>query len=234
MTTTANSLATLHRLHLALQEVRDQLDRGPRQIRARDHLCRQARTDAESRREQLKTLRVAGDRKSLDLKSNEAKIEDLQGKLNVAASNREYDVIRGQIDADTMANSVLQDEILELLEKVDRAESEIAESERETVRLEEELQKFRTRFESDAVEWNARAERLTGEIKEAESGLTGDLAERYRRLVEAHGADAMAPVEDGVCRNCHVHLTPQSCVLLNAGKVVFCGSCGRLLYLAPT
>jgi uncharacterized protein len=233
MSTAASSFAHLHRLHLALQEVQEQLTRGPRQIKAREQLVAQSEADAAARREQLKTLRVSADRKSLDLKTNEAKIADLRAKLNAAASNREFDIIRGQIDADTVANSVLQDEILELLEKIDRTQGEIKQADEKTAKSKSELERFKAQFEADSSGLKAKVADLSAQIAASESGLTGDLAERYRRLVEAYGADAMFPVDGTICGNCRVQVTPQSRVLLNAGHVVFCGVCGRLLYVPP-
>jgi predicted nucleic acid-binding Zn-ribbon protein len=233
MSTPTPSFAELHRLHLALQEVQEQLDRGPRQIRAREQLVTQAEADVATRREQLKSQRMSNDRKTLDLKTNEAKIADLRGKLNAASSNREFDIIKGQIDADTVANSVLQDEILELLDSIDRTQSEIKNAEQKVAKSKEELQRFSTQFAADSTGLRTRAEELSGRVKQSESGLTGDLAERYRRLVEAYGAAAMAPCENGICGNCRVQVTPQSRVKLNAGNVLFCGACGRMLYKPP-
>ncbi|REJ72254.1 MAG: hypothetical protein DWQ34_10395 [Planctomycetota bacterium] len=232
MATAATSFAELHRLHLALREVQQQLDRGPRQIRAREQLAAQAEADVAAKREELKTLRAAGERKSLELKTNEAKIEELKGKLNAAASNREYDIIRGQIDADTVANSVLQDEILEQLEKVDRVEKEIKEAEAEVEQKRAAATGFRERFEADSVGLSEQAEKLQAEIRGIESGLGGQVTEKYRRLVAAHGADALAPVENSVCGYCHVQITRQKQVQLNAGQVVFCSNCARLLYVS--
>ena len=65
-----------------------------------------------------------------------------------------------------------------------------------------------------------------------ESVLTGESLATYRRVVGSLGADAMAPVENGVCTGCYVALRPQQRVQLNGGTIVFCSSCGRLLYLA--
>jgi predicted CXXCH cytochrome family protein len=228
---TAANLTELHRLHLALREVQEQLVRGPRQIKAREQLSLQAQADLEAKRKLLLELRKGVDRKQLDLKTNEARIADLRRKLNTASSNREYEIISGQIDADTMANSVLEDEILELMEKVDRAQHEITAADEKAKKTAAEKQRFATEFEAGAGLLRTRCEALTAEVRQAESGLTGDVGQRYRRLVEAHGADALAPVEGGVCTSCHVQLTPQSKVLLNSGGVLFCGSCGRLLYL---
>lgn len=230
---TGMNLAELHRLHLAMQEVQEQLTRGPRQIKAREQLVAAAEAEVAARRDQLKTQRMSNDRKSLDLKTNETKINDLRGKLNACSSNREFDIIKGQIEADTVANSVLQDEILELLDAIDQTQSQIKESEQKVVKAKDELKRFSEQFAADSVGLKSRAEALGGEIKQSESGLTGDLAEKYRRLVDAHGAVAMAPCESGICGNCRVQVTPQNKVRLNAGNVIFCSACGRMLYKPP-
>lgn len=231
---TAANLAELHRLHLALHEAQEQLARGPRQIKAREQLLVQAQADLEARRKQLLELRKATDRKQLDLKTNEAKIADLRRKLNTASSNREYEIIHGQIDADTMANSVLEDEVLELLEKVDRTQKEVAACDEKAKKTNADKQRFSAEYEAASGDLRARADALTAQLRQSESGLSGDVGLRYRRLVEAHGADALAAVEGGVCTSCNVQVTPQSKVVLNSGKVVFCGSCGRLLYMPRT
>ena len=93
------NFAVLHRYHLALHEVQEQLTRGPRQVKAREQLVVQADTELNTKKDQFKQLRVTSDRKSLDLKTNEAKIADLRGKLNACSSNREFDIIKGQIEA---------------------------------------------------------------------------------------------------------------------------------------
>ena len=74
-------------------------------------------------------MRVATDQKQLQLKSDEQKIKDHRAKLNAAASNREYQILKEQIAADEMTNSVLEDEIIEAMEKVDQLQATIAEAE---------------------------------------------------------------------------------------------------------
>src|SRR5436190_2251669 len=120
MSATGAGLKQLHELHLQLREVQSQLEAGPRQIAARRQFQDKKQADLEVRRQKLKQLKMTADQKNLQLKSNETKIADLRAKQNTVTSNREYDILRGQIDADLMAKSVLEDEILEALEAVDR------------------------------------------------------------------------------------------------------------------
>jgi predicted nucleic acid-binding Zn-ribbon protein len=121
-------LRKLHRLHHQLSDLRERLERGPKQIRARQlnlahHEEQLAKLQTES-----KAFRVATDAKQLQFKSKEAKVKELRVKLNTANSNREFQALKDQIAADEMTNSVLADEILEALEKADAYQAQIAQS----------------------------------------------------------------------------------------------------------
>ena len=129
MSSLSEDLAELHGLLLELEEVEEMLSSGPRKVAAQQRVADKKQAECEQQKAHITDLRKASDEKSLQLKTNEAKIVELNGKLNVAASNREYEIIKSQIEANTMANSVLEDEILEALEKVDAAVQELSELE---------------------------------------------------------------------------------------------------------
>ncbi len=56
----------------------------------------------------------------------------------------------------------------------------------------------------------------------------------YRRLVDAHGASTLAPLDASACSECFVELSPQDIVEVRTARLVFCKSCGRILYSADT
>src|SRR5919109_2210650 len=120
MSVTAAALRELHRIHQQLAEFRDRLERGPKQVRAREANVAQLEARLAESRERAKQTQMAIDRKQLDLKAGEQKVVDLRVKLNAASSNREYQALLEQIAAAEMAGSVLSDEILEGLEKIDQ------------------------------------------------------------------------------------------------------------------
>src|SRR4029079_18114406 len=125
----------------------------------------QKQADLEGQKQKHKALRMHADQKSLQLKSNEAKIRDLRVKRNQAASNREFDIIRAQMEADTVANSVLEDEILDSLEKVDA--SQIA-----AHKLEEELAAAKADESRFAAETTAAQPGLKARLVELQATLT--------------------------------------------------------------
>ena len=230
MSTAASGLRELHQLHIKSRQVQESLVRGPNQIKARRQFAERKQADLDAQKEHLTSLKMLVDQKNLQLKTNENKIADLKLKLNTASSNREFDVLKGQIEADTMANSVLEDEILECLDKIDTAQVATGKLNEETEAAGAEERRIAQEVTSAEPGLRQESESLAASIAESESTLPGEVAVVYRRLVQAHGSGALAPVEGGACTECFVGLSPQSCVELNAGKILFCRHCGRLLY----
>src|SRR5262249_31032763 len=107
MAVNAAALRELHRIHQQLSDLRQPLDRGPKQIRARTAGVATAEEQSSKVNADLKAARVAIDQKQLQLKSAEGKIGELKVKLNQATTNREYQALKDQIAADEMASSVL-------------------------------------------------------------------------------------------------------------------------------
>jgi predicted nucleic acid-binding Zn-ribbon protein len=130
-----------------------------------------------------------------------------------------------------MANSVLADEILEALEKVDRFKQTIAEADRQVSKAKEEQVKLQQTVQSQEESLRADVRRLEEELRVAEASLPQELRDAYIRVVKAKGEDAMAQVEGESCGGCHQQLTPNIMSLLLGANVVFCRTCGRLLYL---
>jgi len=230
MSGVASAYSHLHNLHTKLKRVQDQLARGPRQIAARRKKVAKAEEQKAELEAQLKEARASADKKNLDLKSKEAGIGELQSKLNVASSNREYDIVNGQIEADKAAMAVLEDEILEQLERVDGVTASIKEASETIATTEASVTEFESEFNSKAAGLKEEQQKLESAIKEAESIIPGELKEQYHRLVATYGSEAMASTANGICNNCFVTMTAQKRVLLNSGTVMLCPACGRLLY----
>lgn len=225
------SLKQLHLLHQQLQELQETLDRGPRQVKVRGQIVTQKQADVEAQKQKYKSLRMLADQKSLQLKSNEAKLGDLKVKLNQASSNKEFDSLRNQIAADTMSTSVLEDEILDTLEKVDEAHQQIGKLDQELATSKSEHARITAEVEAAAPGLKAQVAATQAKIAEKERELPGDIANQYKRLVQAYGPAAFAPVEGSLCTSCYVNIPPQQFVILKTGQIVICKTCGKLQYV---
>ena len=188
------------------------------------------RAEQEALKEKLTGLRKLADEKNLQLKTNESKIGELRGKLNAAATNKEYEIISTQIQADCTANEVLETEILEAFENVDLCQQEIAACDEECKQLEQKVEEARKKVAESHQSLEERQGELSAKLAEKEKELPGNVQEAYRRLVQAHGAESLAAVENDACTSCYSVISPQERVQLNTHKILFCRSCGRVMY----
>jgi predicted nucleic acid-binding Zn-ribbon protein len=232
--TDPNAIATLrelHRIHRQLSDLRERQQRGPKQVAAQRASFQKLEAELEAQRSALKAARMAADQKQLQLKTGEAKIADLQNKLNAASSNREYQALQEQIAADRMANSVLEDEILEALGKIDDMQRELKEFEQRVARAREEVVKVEQAVAEQAQLIQQDLTRLEAELRRVEGTLSREFADIYHRLIHSKGSDGLAQAEGEVCGGCYQQIPPNRFNQLVMGHAITCGSCGRLLYL---
>ncbi len=172
------------------------------------------------------------DQKQLQMKSNEQKLKELDTKLNQAASNREYQILKDQIAADKMANSVLEDEIIELMDQTDAFQPKIAEAEGLLKTTRDKAVAARQAVEVQAASIQADIVRLETELKHCEADLPDEIRETYQRLVEKRGEEALAEVVDGACGGCCQQIPVNVEASVRLQQPSFCRTCGRLLYVA--
>ena len=137
---TAETLGTLHRMHRQLEDLREQLAKGPRLIAVRSKQLESAEARHLAVQNEAKKAKLTVDAKQLQLRTAEAKLKDLDSKRNSCKTNREYQLLDGQIAADTMAMKVLEDEILEALERVDTIKQSLPSLDSEIATLKQQLQ----------------------------------------------------------------------------------------------
>ncbi|HEX4129141.1 MAG TPA: C4-type zinc ribbon domain-containing protein [Pirellulales bacterium] len=232
MAETGALLRDLHRMHQQLEELRQRFERGPRQVKVREANVAKVEAELNHTKADVKAAKIANDQKQLQLKSGESKIADLRVKLNQANSNREYQAFKDQIAADEMAGSVLADEILEGMERIEALQKIVVENEQKLAKAKEELGKSQAQVRDQGDLIAGDVTRIEAELKQAETNLPSDFAEAYRRMVRGRGADALAQVEGEHCGGCNQVITPNVFNNLLLGKtVISCQTCGRILYL---
>ena len=113
------------------------------------------RDEVEKAKQNVVTTKMAADDKQLHLGTREAKIESLKQKLNACDSNKEYQLLTDAIAADQQANSVLSDEILEMLERIDQLENELAEENKELEKAIAEMEAVKKRVAESGTQFKA-------------------------------------------------------------------------------
>ncbi|MBN2291478.1 MAG: phospholipase [Pirellulales bacterium] len=227
------SLRTLHRIHRQLTDLGGRLRRGPNLVRAHEANLVKREAELEAAKKASTDLKVANDAKQGRLSDGEEKIKKLKTQMNTAASNREYQGLKEQIAATEMANSVLADEILEGMERIDESTEKITETEKIFNVTKAELDKAKQQVQEEEPLITADITRLEAELAEWEDRLDGDFKKLYERISRVKGEDALAPLKGEYCAGCNkqVPLNNIANLMLDDPKPIVCGGCGRLLYV---
>ena len=224
-------LRTLHRMHRQLADIDERMRKGPLQVKIAKNNKATFETALDEVAENSKTNRMAANAKQLHLGEREAKVENMKGQLNAADSNKEFQLLKDRIAADEQANSVLADEIFEMLEKQDVIEVEVETAKDNVAKATAETERLINKVTNELKALKEERERVSDELKEAEKKLPQDVQERYFRRAATKKEDALAETDIRTCGNCHQTLTAQIASQLMMNHAIFCGGCGALFYL---
>lgn len=170
--------------------------------------------------------------KELDLSSKEENIKKLQTQLYQLKTNKEYQAMLQQID-DTKADaSVIEDKILELLDRFDKIKTEIN---KEKQRLQEEekiLNDEKTKIEGRIKEIDERLAQLEAQRRQIIPEITPSIFAQYERILLNRDGLAIVSVKNNSCSGCNMSVPPQVINLIKMyERIITCEICNRILYI---
>jgi predicted nucleic acid-binding Zn-ribbon protein len=228
----AEGLRELHALQHRAKVIRDRLASGPKALAAREAALAKRQAEADALKKAIRDSTVQADKKEGQLKGMQAKSDELRVKLNSIKKQVEYDAIRNQLAADNLAQSKLQEEILEARIVIEAQAETLKTQEAEIKKIADEVAATKADIAAKASEQETTLAKLDEAVKEAEVCIPEEEKERYVRSVKQRGADALAAVEESACSGCYVSVTTQMMnELINGHRLVYCNTCGRILYL---
>jgi predicted nucleic acid-binding Zn-ribbon protein len=214
-----------------MDQLRGRLMKGPRLAQAHQEQIRQAELNLEQAKKAHNDTRLASHHKQLEYEQKLADIQRRKGRLLECDDNREYQMLKDQIAADEMAASVLADEAIELMTRVEDMAIEVQKAEAALAAAKDAAAKWQAEFEKQEPTIRQEIARVEQELKHLETLLTGDVKELYQRALRNKGSSALAPLKGDFCGGCNQHVPLQMRSQLLLGNPIWCRSCGRLLYL---
>jgi predicted nucleic acid-binding Zn-ribbon protein len=224
------ALSSLHVLLRQLAEAEGALAEGPRAVTIAEKQVAQVEQLIEQQKQVIKNARKSADELNLKLKTKESELAKLQGQLNTASSNKEYDIFKGQIEAAKNDRATMEDTAFAAMEEIDTAQSRLKELEADLQTRKKQAQTEKVSFEARRPELESQIAAVQSQISDAEKVIPGEGKAAYHRLRKAHGADALAEMEDGFCKACSTRVTNQDMVRIRMSDFMCCRDCGRILY----
>jgi predicted nucleic acid-binding Zn-ribbon protein len=226
-------LIQLQELDTAVRSLKLTKEKLAKDAAEADRAAQAEKQTLADRSSEAKSFRMALDKRELDLKEAEGRIKKLEVQLNTVKTNKEYAAFQHEILGLKADKSRIEDEILKMFEQSEQQQKEIkllaAKAEEAAAAVRERKKANETALQ-DA---NARIGRVQKERTELSEKIPPSFRSPYERLLTRSDGRAMAACRNYVCSGCRMSLTTNIVSLLMGGdKLVFCQSCGRILYIA--
>ena len=167
-----------------------------------------------------------------DVQLNLAKIQKSQEKLHFVKTNKEYQSSLKEIDDTKTVNSKLEDEMLEILDKIETAEMAIKDRKQHYTQIVDESNR-----EKESIERNAeQREEILVELESKRAAIAAELdaglLEIFSQVKKKQGdLVAIVAVQDAVCQGCNMNIPPQFYnELQRCDSMKYCPSCFRIIY----
>jgi len=204
----------------------------PERVRVIDQALESKKAGIKQAEEKLKGLQVALKDKELQLQQKEEQIKKLQTQLYQLKSNKEYSTMLTEIQGIKADNSVLEEEIIKLMDGIDAAKKKIAEEKELFKKEEADAQKEKDTINARGKEIDARLSELSTQREKIVPDIEAKVLARYEKVLKNRDGLAIVPVEHSACGGCHMNLPAQ---VVSEAKlkedIIVCGSCNRILYV---
>jgi len=162
----------------------------------------------------------------------QAQVAKSKTKLAAVKTNKEYQLSLKEIEELEAKQSLVEDQILLVLEDMDRAKADLAEKQKQTRNIKDQVDQDQQDIEAETKKTEETLARLGADRHALMAQLHSDVLEAFVLVKKRVGRGlTIAPVENAVCRGCNVGLPPQLYnEMQRRDKLHHCPNCQRLVY----
>ncbi|MFA5388219.1 MAG: C4-type zinc ribbon domain-containing protein [Candidatus Omnitrophota bacterium] len=203
----------------------------PGHLKAIDEALELKKINIKQAEENLKNVQLKLKEKEGGLQQKEEQIKKLQGQLFTLKTNKEYSTMLSEIEGIKADDSLVEEEIIRLMDEIELAKKKIAEEKDIFKKEETETQKEKEIVNLKAREIESSLSELIEKRNAITPGIEKQVLSRYEKILKNKDGLAIVHIEENSCGGCHMNLPPQviSDVRLRE-DIVVCGSCLRMLY----
>ena len=180
---------------------------------------------------QLKEIQLRQKKKEGELGEKETLVRKYNAQLTQVKTNKEYAALQQEIASLKADGSILEDEILDILEQVERNLKEVRQERERLTRAEKETEEKKKTLLQKAEELKSSLSTLSQKRVEVLKQVAPEARELYDKILEKKEGLALVAVIGDACGACRIELRPQT---LNEVKLkeslVLCDNCSRILY----
>jgi predicted nucleic acid-binding Zn-ribbon protein len=167
-----------------------------------------------------------------DVQMNLGKIQKSHVKLRSVKTNKEYQSSLKEIEDIKLKNSKIEDEMLEYLEQIERAEKDLNQRKQSYAKIVDD-----TTLEKDSIKQETeQCKQKLAQLESDRNAVTDTLDSQildifYRVKAKQPDAVAISEVKNSVCQGCNLNIPPQMFIeLQHRNSLKDCPSCARIIY----
>ncbi|MCM8796878.1 MAG: hypothetical protein NC923_03250 [Candidatus Omnitrophica bacterium] len=225
-------LLRLQAIDTEIYNLKAEREAKPQQLQEAEKIFQEKKQRLTSLEKEFFDLQKQRKDKELELATKEEAGKKLQTQLYSLKTNKEYQAMLQQIQ-DTKADaSLIEDKILEILDKTDKKKAEV---EQEKLRLKEEEKIFffeKNKIESRIKEIDDRLAQLEAQRKQVLPEVDKKILAQYERILNNRDGLAIVAVENNSCKGCNMFVPAQVINLIKMyERIITCEVCNRILYI---
>ena len=204
----------------------------PDEIKRLDELFKEKEAETKTTDDELKKVQLAHKDKDIQLSTKEEMIKKFEGQLYQVKTNKEYVAMEHEISGVKADKSVLEEEIIKLLDKIDEAEKAKKEKHEYLKQEQKKIDGEKKRIDEESKKVTAELNGLKEQRAKLAEKADATILSKYERILHNKDGLALVPARNHACQGCFLDLPPQVINEISMKEdLVFCESCARILYL---
>ncbi len=169
--------------------------------------------------------------KEESLKKGQELLKKTKSRQFEVKTNKEYEAILKEIEAIESKNNQIEDQIIVLLEEIDRSRGVFKTKENEFAGLSSQHEEERKKVASEIDALDTELGQIRQKTEEIKPLIKTDLLKKYEAIKSINNGLAVVRVWKEVCQGCFMNIPPQLYnELQKAPKLVLCPNCNRIMY----
>lgn len=228
----ADTLRECHRLRKHLKALQEEIDRGPRVLKAIQANLDRERKEHQDHHDAITKLKLKQRDDEGTLKQTETRLRKLEEQLTGISVTKEYDAKKSEIRQASEKKTQIEDAILTTMSELEVRTNAIPAVEKKWTDAQADFKQAQIDAEERIQSLHADLAASRETLATTETAVPERYRSQYDHLVKARGPEAFAAVRDKVCQGCRTGVSQQRLLEVQSGLFILCQSCGRMLYPA--
>ncbi len=236
---TNTNLVQLFHAERDLREAQERLDAATKNVRLQQRRATDAGEKLSGLQKKIKEQQAKIGQHDLEIRSRDAQIEKLRNQQQNARNNKEYQAFLIEINTAKVDKTKAEEASMKVMETLEADQKLAAETQVVLATEQEKLTAMQGQIGERTASLQAEVARLTPVRDEQASKLAPKARDAFARLADRYEGEAMSPLvqptkgkEEYLCTACHMELVRDVYNRLHSrDDLVFCPSCGRILYI---